>query len=572
MKTYSARDGIDCYVVVPPQYRPQIYTGVSFLNGNNLRAQLTVTERKNENRIELAGGRMDIYKLGDVRKDLSLKITGSDVETERVIEEIINRNIPVYLYPRAGGNLQLNVPLVRGIGIDPIDAATATFTLTTSTGTTVYMPRADSGHGIYLEAIDTAAPLLDGVWTGNGTSAQIPTGRGMPFFMEHENLILDSLMGSITYVAPYTAGSEWGAYTSASDVWGTDHGTRDSIHCADAATYWTTSATTTFRSYNISLVSTSPVNISFCYRVNGSMSVILRDSGASALWSKAVSSGAGRIQESWLSNVTGAGAYLEFTLASGSYMEVDCVQVIHSTSVDVTEYYPFLGTTSGATEAEVTGNTLIIDCDMGADSVAYTATTADRDGALLASGYLQPMFGSGYESEGGTFVEFRARSGATKARLHYTGGALKFQLFTGGTARASTTITGHVLGDTYAWGLWTGYADGTPATRLYAVRLRDDTAYTCNYAFAAMFPYRIILGNDVNGTQQADAILAAVTVESMSWDSCATAVDRLADCSVLNVIRDTVGRWYTLDRAISPKKYKSDANAGTLIATEVRAI
>lgn len=570
MNAYTPNDKIDCYIVVPPQYRPQIYTGVSFLNGNNLRAQITFSTRSNENLIEKASGGIDVFRLGDERKDMSLKIVGSDTETELVIEEIIKRRIPVYLYPRCGGNLQLSAPLVRGLGVDPVDGATATFTLTIADGTTVYLPRGDSGHGVYLEEIDTSAPLIDGLWTTNGVQSQLPAGRGMPFMGAYKNLLKDSLMTEIAHAAPYSAGLEWGAYTSASDVWGTDHGSRDSIHCADAKSYWTTSTTTTYRSWGFSLVSASYVNISVCYRVNDTMSIKLKTSGGSILWSQAISAGSGRIQRSWLSNVTCAGAYLEFTLITGSFLEVDCPQIIHNTSVDVVEYQPFLGTSSSA-EAEITGNNLTIDCDMGADSIATTATASSRDGAILASGYVQPMFSDDYSVTGSTFAEMISYSGSIKARLDYDS-SFGFGLATDGVIRDRDTISDHELGDIYAWGLFSGYNNGVAATRLYAIRLRDKEKYVCNYASATMFMYRIILGNDVNTTNEANAVLQAVTVEAATWSDCKAAVNRLADSHVRNIIRNTIGRQYLLDRNISPKKYKSDANTGTLSATEVKAV
>ena len=572
MNAYTPRDGIDCFIVVPPQYRPQIYTGVSFLNGNNLRAHVTITERKNENRIPLSSGRMDIFQLGKPRKDLSLKIVGSNPETERVIEEIVNRNIPVYIYPRSGGNLQLNVPLIRGLGTDPIDDATATFTLTTAAGTTVYMPRGDSGHGVYLEEIDATAPLLDGTWTTNGTQGQLPTGRGMPFMRPFENLLKMSLMTTIVYEAPYSAGNEWGAYTSAADVWGTDHGTRQSIWCADAMSYWTTSTTTTLRSYDFNTSGGTTIHQSFCYRVDGTMQVVLKDSGGTSRWAKNVTTGSGRIQFPTTGIASYSGAYFEVTLTSGSYAGISCWQFVDGNSIDFTEALPFLGT-STAVEGEITANSLIVACDMGADSVPFTATVADRDGAVLASGYVQPMFSDAYALQGSVIAELTGYDHRCSGYIGENGaGGLIFGLQTDGTSRDTATITGHQLGDIYAWGLYSGYADGTHATRFYCVRLRDDATYTSNYAESVMFPYQLSIGCNTSGAQQADSILAAVTVEANAWGNCRDAVDRLADCAVLNVIRNTTGRWFTLDRAISPKRYKADANSGTLTATEVRAI
>ena len=570
MNKYTPSDSVECYLIVPPQYRPQLFTDVSFLNGSNLKAHVSVVERKNETRTELANGQMDIFPLGKPRKDLTLQITGSNTETELVVEEIINRNIPVYIYPIAGGGLQLNAPLIRGIQTDPLDKAT--LTLTVKTGTTVYMPRADAGHGIYLEAIDTSAPLLDGVYTANGVEAQIPTGRGMPFFRKHENLIKNSLMSAITYSAPYAAGSEWGAYTSAADVWGTDHGSRDSVRCADAKTYWTKSTTTTLRSFSLNTSGGTQIHLSFMYRVNGSMSIELKDSGGTVRWSRAISTGSGRAQLSTTGIASYAGAYFEVTLASGSFCEIECMQFIDGNTIDVVEWQPFLGT-STAVQGEVTGNDLTIDLDMGADSVAYTAVPADRDGAILASGYFQPQMSEDYQTTGSVFCSMIGYDATFSGYIGAGGGStFIFGLQTDTTSRDTAAITGHVIGDVYAWGLWSGYSDGVAATRLYCVRARDKATYTCDYATAIMFPYRVVIGADENKAFQADGIVSGVTVQALDWTPCLNAIDRLVDASNLNIFRTTAGRWYTLDRAISPKRYSASSNAGTLTATEVRAI
>ena len=389
---------------------------------------------------------------------------------------------------------------------------------------------------------------------------------------ELKNLLKNSLMSSITYEAPYSAGNEWGAYTSAADAWGTDHGTRTSIWCADAKSYWTKSTTTTLRSFDFNTSGGTTIHLSFCYRVNGSMSIVLRDSGGTARWSRAISSGSGRAQLSTTGIASYAGAYFEITLASGAFCEISCMQFIDGNSIDIAEYQPFLGT-STTTEAEITGNDLTISLDMGADILPYTATTADRDGAIIASGYLQPQMSEDYGLQGSVFCTMVGYDASFSAYIGASGGgSFIFGLQTDATSRDTATITGHVIGDVYAWGLWSGYTDGTAATRLYCVRLRDGATYTCDYALAIMFPYQIVVGAAKLKDYQADSVLQAITVESIEWANGGTAVDRLADEGVLNVARSTIGRWYTLDKNTSPKRYKAGANEGTYTGTEVRAI
>jgi len=578
MRAQTPSSTIECYVVVPPQYRPQLSTDISFLNGNNLKATLTISQEKNENRIPLASGRVDIFQLGKPKNNLSLSITGADTETELVLDEIAARNIPVYVYPRAGAGLQFAMPLIRGLGTDPIDGPTVTYTLTTRAGTTIYMPHADAGHGLFLKAVDTAAPLIDGVQSGNGTLTQIPTGRGMPFWKTRLNYFFDSLISGITYEAPYAAGSEWGAYTSASDVWGTDHGIKSSPWCTDANSYWTTSTTTTLRSYDFadSLWTLTEKSLSFCYRVDGVMNVALKDSGGTARYSVNITSGSGRA----MIDLTGTGSsypsgYLEVSLTSGNYCEFSCPQLIDDSSLDTSEYVPFLGTTSGSVEAEIVACSLKVeDLDIGADSVAYTGTSADRDGVLFISGYCQPMFSGDYvvNSNLNTIIQSFGYDTNLKLNIGYDGSTgLEWALYYDGTERQAVSISGHRQGDVYAFGLWSGYADGTANTQMYIVRLRDGATYGGSYIGSMITCHTLWIGSDA-GTAQSDCILSGITVESAKSSDCSNAVTRLSNAVVRNVIRNTCGRWYALDRNTSPKQYTPEANVGSYSCQEVRVI
>jgi hypothetical protein len=576
MRTYTPSSSIECYIVVPPEYRPQLFTAIEYASGTNLRAIVTFVERKNENRIALASGRTDIYRLGPSRQDIALQITGADENTEAVLEEIVERNIPVYIYPRAGSGLQLNLPLVRGFGVDPLDAV-VTHTLTVSAGATVYMPKADAGRGVYFEALSATLPLVDGAWSGNGSSGQLPTGRGVPFFNKKKNAFLNSLISAITYETPYAPGSEWGAYTTASDVWGTDHGIKDSPRCDGAHTYWTKSTTTYLRSFVLpdGIWANTVKSLSFGYRVDGVMNVSIKDAGHNVRYSVNISAGAGRA----MIDITGTassyiGAYAVISLASGSYCEFDCPQLIDSNTLTSSEYMPFLGTVSATVEASVSANSLKVDWDMGADSSAFSTTAADRQGVLLASGYAQPMFDAAFliSSYLCTICQLIGRDSDVKLNLGYDGAsALEFALYFGGTERAVVAVTGHKLGDVYAWGLWSGYST-TAITQMYIVRLRDAATFGGSYNDSMVNAHSLYAGNDASGAAVCNCIISGVTVESLSALSCVHAVARLADPGMRNIIRRTIGRWYVLDKATSPRPQDPWLSQGQYIGTEVRTI
>ena len=248
------------------------------------------------------------------------------------------------------------------------------------------------------------------------------------------------------------------------------------------------------------------------------------------------------------------------------------MQFIDGGAVDVTEYQPFLGT-STTTEAEITANDLTIDLDMGADLTPYTATAADRDGAILASGYIQPQMSEDYGGVGSVFCSMIGYDATFAAYLGAGGGGdFIFGLQTDTISRDTAVITDHVIGDVYAWGLWSGYRDGTAVTKLYIVRMRDGATYECDYATAIMFPHRIVIGADENKINQADSIISAVTVEAMEWNDCAAAVDRLGNNDIADIFRRSAGRWYHLTDATQYNQFSRQEYGGSLLATELRPI
>jgi hypothetical protein len=268
------------------------------------------------------------------------------------------------------------------------------------------------------------------------------------------------------------------------------------------------------------------------------------------------------------------GAYIEVSLASGNYCEFSCPQLINPSGIDVSEFLPFLGTDSGSTEAEITACQLKVTHDMAADSVAFSSTSSERDGVLLISGYCQPMFSSDYVGVSGlnTIVEAVGYDTSIKLNLGYDGSTgLEWALYYGGTERATAAILNHRLGDIYAFGFWSGYADGTANTQFRAVRLRDEAAYGSSYVGSMITCKDLYIGS-ANGGSISDCVMSCVSVSSQNNDYCVNAVNRLVDETIRNVARSTAGRWYKLSRGTNPKRYMPSANEGTITGTEVRAI
>jgi hypothetical protein len=103
------------------------------------------------------------------------------------------------------------------------------------------------------------------------------------------------------------------------------------------------------------------------------------------------------------------------------------------------------------------------------------------------------------------------------------------------------------------------------------VRLRDSAAYGASDLAAITTCHTLWIGSD-SGTAQSDAVLSGVTVESIEYRLCTTAVDRLADSNARAVFRNAAGRWYHLSKNTSPRAYGQHIAEGTYTGYEIRAI
>jgi hypothetical protein len=578
MKGFTPSTSVQCYIATSPSYRPQIHVGIEHIGGGNLACYPNHSARPNASLIELADGSMDVYKLGDDRNDVSLELTSASDETMQVIEEIIRRGIPVCIYPRMEGSVQASLPLIRGIGIDS-DTATATHTLTLATGTLLYLPHADSGRMVYMERVANGAyPLMDGFpIVGDSGAVQCPLGRGLFIPSVAKNLLKNSNLGGVAYEVPLpTDGWRW---TAGGTTWNTHAGVKASPW-HDGYSYWTRSTSNYLVSNKFDLMASTDkqFNVSFCYRVSGTLTVQVYNSGGSALHGAiTITSGTGRVQ--WpvpvISGSTSTDCTLRFTLTSGEYAEIACPQLITASPDAIGEYPAYLGSETDV-QGEITASQLLLSGDFGMDTANYVGDGSTWDGYICASGYIQPGYAVAYRGNHTiAFLEqhLGATNGDVELRFRPGGDFYSLSLYTGGTLRASEIITTPKRGEAFAWVLYSGRVDGALSCGGMLVKMSTGTSYLVEYAGGIGFANRLYVGCRSTAGYGSDSILSGVTVSSVSSLVNAKAIaNRLGSLSVADLFRRTAGRWYQLEQQTTPRRFDRRGWSGQLIGREVKAI
>lgn len=579
MKAYSPTAGVACYITVPPSYRPHLYTGMQHIGGENLRCFPTHSSRPNLSRIALADGSEDVFVLGPDRNDVTLEITAADDETMQVLEEISRRGIPVCIYPRMEGNVQMHMPLVRGVGLDG-DGYTATHTLTLAANSILYLPSADASRMLYMNRVATGGyPLLDGVLTtADNVSIQAPLGRGLYMPSLAKNLLKAPNLGTVSYSAPLP--SDGWRWTDGGDTWDTHAGTKASPW-HDGYSYWTRSTSNYLSSPKFTLTVTTDKYflISFCYRVQGSLTAQVYDSAGNPLHGAVtVTHGTGRVQ--WpvpvITGATSADCTLRFTLASGEYAEIACPQIISAGLDSIGDYFPYLGSDSTSTQPEITASSLKVEGDFGADAAVYSGNGSTWDGYIVASGYAQPGYNIAYKANHTLcFLEryLGAANGDLELRFQPGGSFYLFSLYSGGTLRKSTPIATPRRGELFAWTLWTGRTDGALVSGALLTNMYSGTEYSLGYASGIGYANRLYVGCRSTSGYGADALMSGVTVcSAASVADMRNIHRRMADPENADLFRRTAGRWYTLEMQTSPRRYDRRSWTGTLTGREVKAI
>ena len=581
MNSFTPTDGIACYLMVPPSYRPQFFADMRHSGGGNLLCYPAHSTRPNASLIPLYNGGADVFSKGPNRHDMELDVTAASDDTQNVIEEIERRNLPVCVYPREEGSVQVSLPLQRGIGIDG-QGMTATHTLTFASGTIMYLPHVDAGRMVYLEKVATGAyPFMDGFpIVGDSGAVQCPLGRGLFMPSEAKNLLKNSNFAGacVDYSAAGTPSATKWIYKDATNTWDTTGGLIDSPW-HDGQAYWTRSTANTFISPKFDLTTTTGKQflISFCYRVSGSMTMRVYNASGDAVHAAVViTSGTGRVQ--WPVPVISGSALsdctLQIVLDSGEFAMFGAPQLISASPDAIGEYPAYLGTDT-AIQGEITASKLLVAGDFGMDTAAYVGDGSTWDGYICVSGYVQPGYAVAYKADKTiAFLEqyLGATNGDVELRFRPAGSFYELALFTGGTRRAGVSIDTPRRGEAFSWVLYTGRTDGALASGGMMVNLSSGASYSVSYAGGIGYANRLYIGSRSTAGYGSDSILSGVTVSSVASIVNARAVaSRLANASARYLFRRTAGRQYRLTSNVTPRRFDTGWE-GKYSLTEIAAI
>lgn len=578
MKAYTPSDGVSCYLVVPPSYRPQLYTGVDHIGEGNLRCFPAHTIRENKEIIELEDGSVDVVRHGEDRHDVSLEVTGASTEVMEIVEEINRRGIPVCIYPRMEGSAYMHLPLARSLNVD--GNFTVTHTLTPATGTILYTPHADSGRMVYLKRLAAGElPFMHAVPTrAINQSIHCPTGRGLFVPSVAKNLLKNSNLGSVSYEAPLPEdGWRW---TAGGDTWNTHAGIAASPW-HDGYSYWVRGTGCYLSSPKFTLTASSSTYILFscCYRVSGTLIVQVYDSGGSALHGAVtLTHGTGRVQ--WpipiMAGATSANCTLRVKLDSGEFAQIAAPMLVTASPDSIGDYPLYLGSETDVA-GEITASQLKVEGDFGMDCAPYSGNGSTWDGCICVGGYVQPGYDVAYRANKTiAFLEryLGAAAGDVELRLRPAGGFYEVALFAGGTYRAGSTISAPTRGDAFAWLLYTGRENGALRCGGFLIHLASGTEYTVSWTDGGIgYANRLYIGARSTAGYGSDSLLSAVTACSATSLANARAIARrLGNKHVSDLLRRTSGRWYELTARVSPRRYSRNSWVGSYDGMEVRAL
>lgn len=564
MERYIPSEAIELSIVGSPQHRPC----VSLIA--NCRAIINYTSRENETVIEKANGGIDIYSMGDDRTDGVLTVYSASRADAEIIEEIRRRKIPCYIYPRIEGSAKLNMPLIRGIGTDPVDNVTVDMDLDLGGATLLYMIEGDSTTGFYLRKVEEQAfPYLRGVVTGNGEVAEFPTGRGYASFNEVLNHIPDSALSNI-HDSPW-ASNEWELTAGTYDV---DGGYKPSPW-RDGSSLWLKGVAGCWESGNMNLgFINGHSHLSFLYRLEGTLDVSI-NYGGGVLDMFQVTSGSGYYTKKLTRQGTFPTATVRFAISSGNWAEIDAPQFINFLGKHYVQYRAAVlgdGDYVQGAKGVISDWSLFVDCDIGSD-MCPSGTAANRDGVVYVAGLCQPAWENKETTYKNTLAFAEGYDGSSiELRFGADNIGESVMLFINGATSFFVSVAGHVLGDTYAWMLYSGYENGTAKAWVHVIRLRNGAEYRTHGTGITSFIKRVYLGCRSSAGYNFDGIIGGVTAGSCRWDEAPHVVERLADYANLDYMRRLAGRKFRLLNGLSPRAVDRQFWEGPISIQEIEAI
>lgn len=569
MERYVPADKIQLSIVGSPAHRPNLSLVA------NCSALVKLSSRENENVIQKSGGGADVYSMGRDEIDGVLNVLSASRADAELIEEIRERKIPVYIYPRIEGSVRFLMPLVRGIGTDPVDDITVTHALTLAANTTLYMIEGDASTGYHLRAVAAADfPFMRGVASSNCEVTEFPAGRGYTALRPVKNFIPDSAFATWAD-APYIAG-EW---SFSGGVFDTTVGSKTSPwHDGLSMWLYTTASTLGSPAFVLNNVTTA-ASLSFFYRVSGTLQVTI-DYGGGTTDVYTVLSGSGYFTDVTAKSGSFAVVNVKFVLTAGEYAEIAAPQLIHIQGEQCGQYRAVVMGSGNAVQGELTASSLKIESAIGFGMDVWPTqfATGDIDGVVCVSGLFQSLAVDIVNVNHSTiaFVDNTIASGLGDFELRFGShaSAEKFILLSGNTVRDTATVTGHQLGDVYGWVLYSGYDANAEGIGAKIVRLRDGAEYTVDATAggALAFPNRVYIGCRTTAGFNAQGIVGAVTVSSCLWREAGILADKLGDFGQVDYWRRLLGRQYRIRNTLSPKGVNREFWEGSLPFFQIEVI
>lgn len=575
---YSPANAVEAYLMVPPQFQEQIYAGLVNRAGTNLRCVVISTPRENAKQNNFSDGTSEYLSFGEDRWDMTVSFTKNDRVSEMLVERIRKLNVPVYIYPRAAGTMQFGLPLIRGLGTDPVETPTVTNARAVATGTTMYLPRSVSGMGEKLYAAEDPC-LMPGFPSGSNYLLPFVLGSGLGVFRPRVNLIKYSSLNAVTQsgVCPIDG---WCAAGSGGTA-GTDRDLNDSPWLPGEKTWWTTNSLSQLHSYKFPLTSLTGDPYFSCFAmVDGEGVVRIVDTSSSTvLASRSIPAGSGRFETNFTGITPGsyASCRLEIQLASGAYLEIGHMTLINPGSDVLATYLPYLSTDSAA-YGELTADGLLVEDMVFRNNYQRpTSTGASRDNALSFSCFYQPCFGVGTQIARRTimFADHYTTSslGDIEAAFQYYSGNHEFALYAGGIRVAGATVSDFREGDVFAVVLGSGNDGSSAKSQLNAVNMRTGDTYTTTALTTTLQrAHRVFLGRRSTSDLQCDGIIGGFTVDSVPFSKLTAYAQRLGNDDLMDLSRRTAGRWYHLKQNTTYRKFTRQAYEGSLYLEEARAI
>jgi len=560
---YTQASSLTCDIVTEVGTQPRIFQRLN-------RLPIPVVELSpNEERLELANGNVEVFRLGEDRRTIKLGVTKLSAENVRILEEVRRRGLRIYIYPHISGSIQAYYPLCIGYGGD---SKNLSYNGSIDANTVVYIPEADAGAGWYLKEYDYETGIFsNNIPTAAGTSAELTLGRGALLLRPRENSVDNSLLGDVTsgvpadwdYTEPASPPTTGGVITSGwmgvPAVWTSDRHFQwrsDLMTCPPAGKY---------------------MAFSYGWRCDGSIEVALNFVGVSTTTFTHTAGSGYEHQEVEVPAGACLGIRLEVNITAGSatYGEFTAPQLVKSDTEDIKYYPAFMGSSGTGTTGEIDDTDLEGTGTFGAD-LYHSEVAVENDTAVMISGLVAPLYPVNTDDRVRPVFTLRNNNTGNDVMLAILEGSTstKITVYQNNVLKAEGNFT-HTLGSEYVAALVVGFNNGT-YTVSGSIREVGGTSTTTCTATAGLEPLchfnMVTIGTEYGSEETANGIISEVVISAADWDETSTAMERLSDTDNLDMYRMTRGRLFSIIPQLSPSPWERKYWDGRIVCEQVKVL